>query len=82
MFVCFLIMYIFFSWAKAVGYRLLFGINGQMRLVYNNSYGHGSIWDASNAMELLDYTISKEYASNIDFEFGGLSFYTWYYVHQ
>ena len=54
----------------SVGYRLLFGINAQMRLHYNNSYGQGSVWDASNAMELLDYTVSKEYVSNIDFEFG------------
>ena len=55
-------------WTAAVGWRLLFGINGQTRRRFNGR--NDTYWDSSNALDLLDYTVSKGYSSNLDFEFG------------
>ena len=50
------------EFATSVGWRLLFGLNAQLR--------RHREWDPTNAIKLLKYSISKAYAFNLDFELG------------
>ncbi|ELU03114.1 hypothetical protein CAPTEDRAFT_198298 [Capitella teleta] len=46
-----------------VGWRMLFGINAQLRHEDTN-------WDAQNTLEILKHSIKKGYNNNMDFELG------------
>ena len=47
---------------RATGLRWLYEFNLQLR--------YGEQWDPRNAIQLLDYMVSKGYGDNIDFELG------------
>ena len=50
------------NFTAAAGWRILFGLNNQLR--------RNGQFDPSNAIALLDYSIKKGYAANLDFELG------------
>ena len=50
------------NFTRTVGWNLLFDLNVLLR--------RGNEWDSSNALELMEYSIKKNYTWNLNFELG------------